>query len=123
MFDPLSNMPDYWKTDVTRITRGGRDSSGNWIEGEEVVVRGCVVSPGTRREDGEFSDITTTEARLYAPVDDSDYEPSSGAHWTSGDTVLVPEGATLPGRWHVTGRPVRWPTAWEVALTGEGGAA
>ncbi|WP_054953089.1 hypothetical protein [Flaviflexus massiliensis] len=121
MFDPLGLIPDEWKTDVVRVVDGGRDSSGNWVEGITVTVSDCVIAPGTTIEDGRFSDITTSTIRLFAPLDEAAYDPPGGAGWSSGDTVITPETSMIPGRWQVDGKPVRWPAGWEIKLSGEGG--
>lgn len=117
----MSVLPDDWKTAVVRTTQGGRDPSGNWVDGVEVEVAGCMIAPGTSAEEGQFSDITSSTVRLFAPVEEDAYTPPEQAVWTSGDTVVTPPGSILPGRWQVVGKPVRWPAGWELRLEGEGG--
>lgn len=121
MFDPMSMLPEDWKTEVTRVAGGGRNRDGNWVDGTEVQVKGCVLSPGVIEEDGKFSDVTSSEARLFAPLDAEYYEPSTFASWTSGDTVVTPAGSLIPGTWQVAGEPVRWPGGWEIRISKIGG--
>ncbi|RTE48824.1 hypothetical protein [Actinobaculum sp. 352] len=103
----LQALPQAWKTSVTRVTGAGRDVRGNKTPGVKSAVDGCLLAPNTTEEERSLSDVTTTRATLYAPVDST---------WATGDQVITPAESVLPGRWDVDGDPIRWPAGWRINL-------
>lgn len=106
MRGPLRLMPRSWKTSVTVLRGGGRDSHGNPLEPERIPVTGCLIGPRSTNEPLDRTDLVDTKAVLYH--EDFGFLPT--------DRIEVPEGARMAGTWAVDGMPGEWPFGVEVGI-------
>lgn len=105
----VSRFPASWRTNITVLRGGGRDSNGNPRPVVEIPLAGCLIGPRSTGESGIQSDVTSSEMSLYR-------DPDPVFKFLSTDRILVPDGALNAGEWVVDGRPKEFPLGIEVPL-------
>lgn len=105
----VQGFPDEWRTDVTVIRSGGRDSHGDPLPAQEIHLEDCLVGQWAGGVSGNASNVTSTDITLFR-------DPDPGFRFQSTDQIRIPEGARMAGLWNVVGRPVETPLGDEVRI-------
>lgn len=108
MLSPLLLLPKSWRTSVTVVRPGPTDNRGNHLPPTEIPREDVLIAPRATSDPVDRSDVTDGRAVLY----DADLEFT----YSTADTIVVPPGARMAGRWKVDGRPAAWPFGWEIGL-------
>lgn len=101
-----------WKIPVQVEGRVRRDEDGYLVE--ETAARllvGCLIAPGQFTVPGLLSSPTSEQADEQATL----YMPR-GSVVDVGETIIVPSGHPLAGRWQVESPPSPWPRGVAVTI-------
>ena len=101
-------MPRSWRTSATVVRSGGTDNRGNPRPPTELHRPDVLMAARATDDPVDRSDVTDGRAVLY----DADLE----FKYATTDTIVIPEGSRMAGRWKVDGRPSAWPFGWEIGL-------
>lgn len=97
----MSRLRSSWRTDITLVDSPGRDRDGRQRAGAERLVKRAIVVPVSSEEQGNLSEASLVQARLFLPPDVS--LPSSTCR------VKVPVGHPLAGTWQGEGDALPYP--------------
>lgn len=104
----ILRFPKSWRTDVTVVRSGGRDSFGKPKPVQEFLRRDVLIAPRATSDPIDRSDVTESSVVLY--------DGDTSFIYYSTDRVRVPAGARMAGEWAVDGRPAEWPQGTELGL-------
>lgn len=101
-----------WKIAVQVVGRAHRNADGYLDRGGgSRMISGCLIAPGEFTVPGLVDSPTSEQpqeqATLYAP---------SGTVVEVGETIVVPAGHPLAGRWQVESPPSPWPLGVVVTI-------
>ena len=101
-----------WKTPVQVEGRVRRDEDGYLVEeSASRLIAGCLIAPGRFTVPGLLSSPTSEQADEQATL-----YMQRGSIVNVGETIIVPSGHPLAGRWQVESPPSPWPRGVEVTI-------
>lgn len=102
-----------WKTPVQVEGRVRRDGDGFLVEETEArLLVGCLIAPGQFTVPGLLSSPTSEQADEQATL-----YMQRGSIVNVGETIIVPSGHLLAGRWQVESPPSPWPRGVAVTIS------
>lgn len=105
-------MMEEWKTPIQVEGTARRDGDGYLVEETSSrLIAGCLVAPGQSTVPGLLSSPTSEQADEQATL----YMPR-GIVVEVGETIIVPSGHPLAGRWQVESPPSPWPRGVAVTI-------
>lgn len=94
------SFPEEWYVTPSRVRGGGRDAKGGVLPSTTQELPRCLVAPGAGSDPQDWSAVVEGVVTLYCtePLD-----------LQNRDTVVIPEGQYMAGRWLVDGPTGQWP--------------
>lgn len=107
MVNLVSMFPAEWRCNAIRERGGGWNADGDPAEPDRQTLPDVMVASRATAEPVDRRDNQITTAVLYA---------APGVDVTDADTIEIPSGHRMSGRWAVDGHPSEWPLGTEIPL-------